>query len=141
MRRVLVLIGILLGAAMPVQAASVCAKKTCVEVDVMRTFEEMQRGLQGRDGLAEGKGMLFVFEQNGFHRFWMKEMKFAIDILWLNSQGEIITVAPDCPACVNDPCEVYAPTQEARYVLEVPSGYTLAHHWKLGDRLKLKGIH
>ncbi len=124
-----------------VYAASVCAKKVCVDVDVMKTSEEMKRGLQGRDGLGENQGMLFVFDRDFLHRFWMKDMKFAIDIIWLDRRGRIVTIASAVPACKADPCEVYSPVKEARYVFEVPSGFAVKHRLKVGDVLTLKGIH
>src|SRR5947208_11440214 len=52
------------------------------------------RGLQGKEGLKKNEGMLFIFEQDGLHRFWMKDMKFPIDIIWIDHRGAIITIAP-----------------------------------------------
>ncbi len=141
MRQLILVLALCAASGGSVQAASVCAKKVCVDVDVMRTYEEMKRGLQGRDGLADHQGMLFVFDRESICRFWMKDMKFSIDIIWLNSKRSIVTIAAAVPACTADPCEVYSPDKEARYVLEVPSGFTSKYHLKVGDVLKFKGIH
>jgi uncharacterized membrane protein (UPF0127 family) len=70
----------------------------------------------------------------------MKNMRFSLDIVWINSEGRIVFKGQDIPACASDPCPVYTPQSPARYVLEINSGYTVSHHWKLGDKLDLKGI-
>src|SRR3989338_5701660 len=54
-----------------------------VRVTVADTPESRERGLSGRDGLASDEGMLFVFQNDGYHTFWMKDMLFSIDIIWL----------------------------------------------------------
>ncbi len=123
-----------------IYASSVCSEKTCLEVEVVSKEEDLMRGLQGRNGLGENKGMFFVFDHEDIYRFWMKDMKFSIDILWLDSKGKIINVASACPPCLQEPCEVYAPLDKARYVLEVASGYALTHDFKKGDTLQLKDI-
>ena len=119
---------------------SVCAKDICVKVDVVSQLKDMQRGLQGAKSLAKNHGMLFVFDSDNFQPFWMKDMKFAIDMIWIDSQYRIVTIASSCPACVQEPCKIYVPSQKARYVLEVSSGFALRHHFKLGDVLTFKGI-
>ncbi len=115
------------------QAATVCIKDTCVNVEVVTTMQDMRRGLQGRGSLADNHGMLFAFTSDGYQRFWMKEMKFAIDIIWIDNQHRIVSIVSSCPPCVQDPCAIYVPSQKARYVLEVPAGFALKHHWKEGD--------
>lgn len=122
-------------------AASVCFKKTCVDVEVMRTAEELRRGLQGRESLNDGQGMLFVFEQEEIRRFWMKGMRFAIDIIWMDTKGRVVFIAPSCPPCIEDPCVVYGGSVKARYVLEVPAGFAKTHQLKVKDKLRLQGIH
>ncbi len=118
----------------------VCHADNCVAVEVVSKEEDMARGLMYRTGLDEHKGMLFVFAFDDYHQFWMKNMHFNLDILWLSKDGHIVYIGGNIPACTNDPCPVYTPDQKARYVLEIQSGYTVSHHWKLGDQLDLKGI-
>lgn len=122
-------------------AASVCIKKVCIDVEVMRTPQELSKGLQGRDGLADNQGMLFVFDREEQHRFWMKGMRFAIDILWIDAQGRIVFIAPSCPPCMGEPCAVYGAPKKARYVLELVSGSSTKHQLKVRDKVILKDIH
>lgn len=141
MKIVFLIVGliIVLG-ALESQAARVCLKKDCVEAEVVSTEVDMRRGLQGRKGLKDRHGMLFVFKNDGLQNFWMKDMNFAIDIIWIDSKGHIVTVAPSCAPCTTEPCEVYSPKANARYVLELPSGYALKHHFTVGDGLLFKDI-
>lgn len=89
-------------------------------VEVVDTPEAMATGLSGRDGIGENQGMLFVFERDGAHAFWMKGMRFAIDIVWIDKDKRVVhveqNVSPD------DQQKMYKPPRHARYVLEVAAG-------------------
>lgn len=124
----------------PSYAASVCKKDICVQVDVVSRNKDRQRGLQGRSGLADSHGMLFVFNRDGFYRFWMKDMKFPVDMIWIDRQYRIVTIAPSRSPCRQDPCPVYEPLTPARYVLELPDRFALKNQWKIGDVLEFNGI-
>jgi len=118
----------------------VCHGDNCVSVEVVSKDADMERGLMYRTGLGPDKGMLFVFSTDDIQRFWMKNMHFNLDMLWIDHDGNIVYIGKNVPACTIDPCAVYVPDKPARYVLEVNSGYTSTHHWNLGDKLDLKGI-
>jgi len=118
----------------------VCHLDNCVLVEVVFKTEDMQRGLMYRKGLEKDKGMFFVFTYDDRHRFWMKNMSFNLDMVWISQAGRIVFISPNVPACKTDPCPVYAPNQPCRYVLELSDGYAAAHHWKVGDNLRLDGV-
>ena len=124
----------------PKAPVQVCVTDTCVNAKVVSTTADLERGLQGRAGLAKDQGMLFVFTKDGRHRFWMKDMKFALDILWLDRGAGIVAVGENLPPCTADPCQVYAPPRNARYVLEVNAGFSRAHGLKPGARLVIKNL-
>ncbi len=105
---------------------------TIVMVEVADGPEERARGLMFREGLGEGEGMLFVFERDGLHPFWMKNMRFPIDIVWLDSDGRVIHLETDVPPCPGPPCPLYTPRVSARYVLEVGANSARV---RLGDRV------
>lgn len=95
--------------------------KSKVFAEVVKTPEEIRRGLSGRENLLSDHGMLFVFSSPGRHGFWMKEMKFPIDIIWLDENKKIIhierRVQPETyPA-------VFYPDAPALFVLEVEAGF------------------
>ncbi len=118
----------------------VCHVGQCISVEVVSSLPDMERGLMYRSGLDKGKGMLFVFTEDGLHQFWMKNMKFDLDIIWINREGHIVYMGQDVPACAKDPCPVYTPQQGSRYVLEINRGFAAANLWQMGDKLDLKGI-
>jgi uncharacterized membrane protein (UPF0127 family) len=107
-----------------------------ITAELARTEQERMRGLMSRSGLGRGQGMLFVFEKEGYHSFWMKNMKFAIDIVWLDAQKRIIHIERRVPPCKKDPCPSYLPNLPAMYVLEVKAGSVDERELKLYDRLE-----
>ena len=109
-------------------------------MEVVSKQEDMERGLMYRSSLDQDKGMLFVFTNDDKYSFWMKNMHFNLDILWISLEGRIVFIGRNIPACTSDPCPVYVPDKEARYVLELNSGYTTSHHWKVGDKLDLNHL-
>jgi len=118
----------------------VCHLNNCVSVEVVSKDADMERGLMYRKSLDADKGMLFVFSFDDKQSFWMKNMHFSLDILWISADQHIVYIGKNIPACAADPCPVYTPDKNARYVLELISGYTSSHQWNLGDKLDLKGI-
>ncbi len=133
---------VILAAAMIIlnRPVQVCSTEVCVDADVVSNAGALMRGLQGKDGLAPNRGMLFVFPKEELYRFWMKDMKFALDILWLDGKGTIVDLREHVPPCAAQPCPVYAPVHEARYVLEVNQGFIRAHGWKRGVPLSIKNL-
>ena len=60
--------------------------------DLSITYEEIIKGLSSKSSLKENEGMLFVLNSSSRRGFWMKDMKFAIDVIWLNENKEIIDI-------------------------------------------------
>jgi uncharacterized membrane protein (UPF0127 family) len=110
-----------------------CFKDSCIDVEVVTTPKDMERGLQGRLALGENHGMLFIFRMDGIYPFWMKDMKIPLDMLWLDNAGKLVHISRNVPTCTKDPCLVYGTEQPIRYVLEVESGFAAAHALKAGD--------
>jgi uncharacterized protein len=93
--------------------------------------EERTKGLSGRKNLPEDTGLLFVFERPGLHRFWMKDMNFPIDILWLDENKRIVHIEKDVPP--ESYPEYFVPTADSKYVLELNAGQVQKNNIKLGD--------
>ncbi len=93
------------------------------------------QGLSGVTALRENEGMLFVFEEDGRHGFWMKDMLFPIDILWLSFEGEVLHIKK--AAEPSSYPEAFVSPVPARYVLEVSSGWSDTRGIKIGDRATL----
>lgn len=106
---------------------------TTVVAEVATTPEEQQQGLSGRTTLAEGRGMLFVFAEPQVLRFWMKDMQFPIDIIWISGDGIVLgfvqALSPDTYPTV------FSSGVTATYALEVPAGFVETHAIAEGAKL------
>ena len=108
-----------------------------VPVEMAVTSAEQARGLGYRDGLAWGSGMYFPYDRPGFYTFWMKGMRFPIDIVWIRD-GRIVDLHQDVPFEPGGNGPTLRPRQIVDAVLEVPAGYAAASGWRIGDRVKLE---
>ncbi len=106
-----------------------------VTAELAVTDEERARGLMFRDKLLPDQGMLFVFEEEDFHSFWMKNTLISLDMLWLDRNRRIVHIEADVPPCVADPCPSYGPKRPASFVLELKAGQAAEFGLKLNDRL------
>lgn len=126
-------------AALPV--GHVTIQGETVEVEIARDGPARARGLSGRAGLAPGRGMLFLHEVADRHPYWMKDMRFEIDILWLRG-GRVVDVAhrvpPPPPGTAEADLPLYAPGAPADAVLEVPAGFAHQHGWSVGQEVILE---
>lgn len=112
--------------------ATVCIKDTCIQAEVVSAFAEREKGLMFRESLAKDKGMLFIFEEEGLYGFWMKNMRFPLDIIWLDLNKKIVEIKENVLPC-SESCEVLSPKNKARYVLEVNAGFTKRNKIKVGE--------
>ncbi len=89
-------------------------------VEVVDTPLSRAQGLGGREGLATSTGMLFVFEEPDSYSFWMKDMVFPIDIIWIDTDWCVVNVAYNVsPDTYPDH---FTPSGKASFVLEVNAG-------------------
>lgn len=93
-----------------------------ISVELATTPEQRERGLMERQTLEDNTGMLFIFSEESKHSFWMKNMNVSLDIIWINSDGEVVYLVNDVPPCTKSPCQTYTPNIPALYVLEVNPG-------------------
>lgn len=121
----------------PDSSNKVCFNDLCLGVEVVSTPQEISRGLMYREGLDEGKAMLFVFASDARHGFWMKNMKFPIDMLWISAGARVVHIERSVPPCREDPCPGYAPSEEAKYVLETRANFTLENGIDVGSMAKI----
>jgi len=99
------------------------------------TQEERARGLMYREKLEFDQGMLFVFEEEDFHSFWMKNMAIPLDLLWIDKDKRIVHIEQDVPPCREDPCPTYTSRIPAMFVLEMKAGSVKRRGLKILDRL------
>lgn len=111
------------------------------KVEVAKTDQDKQVGLTKYNSLDQDSGMYFPFGQEGVYPFWMKNMKFPIDIVFID-KGKIIYIEKNAPAA-NDstnPIPTYAPQQPSDSVLEIYSGLSDKYGFKTGDSVTTSGI-
>ncbi|VAX20346.1 hypothetical protein MNBD_NITROSPINAE02-977 [hydrothermal vent metagenome] len=94
-----------------------------VSVEVMSSGDQRAKGLMYRDGLEEGTGMFFVYPEEQLLAFWMKNMRFSIDIIFIDKNFVIRKIWRSVPPCVDEPCEIYQSVENVRYTLEVDAGF------------------
>ena len=102
-------------------------------LELVNTDTTRQQGLSGKPNLQPNTGMLFDFKQDGYWQIWMKEMNFAIDILWLNNQKQVVGVKTE--ALPQNYPESYGAEQQSQYVIELPAGSVNERNIKIGDTL------
>ncbi len=102
-----------------------------IQVDIADTQETRVQGLSGRDSLAEGTGMLFVFDKPAQYGFWMKDMKFSVDIIWIDDKFRIIGVEKDISPETFP--QIFSPDKDVKYVLEFSTGSSDRYNIKIGD--------
>lgn len=114
------------------------------EVEIAFTPEDRGRGLSGRDSLADGSGMLFVFKNGQASSFWMREMRFDLDFVWIGDGCEVVDIharvpAPAAGTGVGD-LPIYSSEPPARYNLEINAGEAAKRGIEIGDRARFIGF-
>ena len=95
-----------------------------------------QRGYMGREKIGPRDGMIFVFDDNSRHSFWMKDCKVALDMVWLDVNGRVVwteAARPPCPA-IGD-CPSIVPPAPARFVVEFAAGTVAAESLNHGETI------
>ena len=100
-------------------------------VQVAETQYFLEKGLSGHKPLQTNEGMFFIFQKPGNYGFWMKDMSFPLDIVWIGGDFRVThiekAVAPETYP------KVFYPGVDSVYVLEFASGQSDAINLKIGD--------
>lgn len=102
-----------------------------IEAQLADTVDLQMLGLSGRDGLSRKAGLLFSFTEDGKYPFWMKDMSFAIDIIWIDQNMKIVHIEHSVDP--NTFPKTFDSPMPARYVLEIASGLSREHNLQKGD--------
>lgn len=109
-----------------------------IQVSIADDQEERRQGLSGVPKLGRNEGKLFVFDTSDYYGFWMKEMLFPIDILWIDEDFKIVhmeenVVPSSYPASYNSPIP-------ARFVLEVNAFFVDNYKIQIGDKVTIPTV-
>lgn len=102
-----------------------------------KTEEEKTTGLSTRSSLPQDEGMLFLFPSSDYYAFWMKDMRFNLDIIYINGTKvvSIISNIPYLKTTSTAMLPVYKPTFPADKVLEINAGLSQRYHIHVGDTI------
>jgi uncharacterized membrane protein (UPF0127 family) len=121
------------------QRVNVTVNGLVLLADISVTDEQRAKGLSVKDGLTENEAMLFVFDNEAEHTFWMKDMKFPIDIIWIDSDKTIVHIEHNLQPCgYGVLCPTYKPGQDSLYVLETVGGFAEKHDVVQGTRVQFE---
>jgi len=105
-----------------------------LKINLALTPEAQEQGLSGRKELKEDESMLFVFNHTGKYSFWMKDMNFPIDIIWIGEDFRVVYIKEN--ALPTSYPETYSPDGTSKYVLEVFSSFSGKNNLKVGDKVE-----
>lgn len=103
-------------------------------VEVADSSDEITRGLMNRTWLAPDAGMLFVFDGEVDHYFWMKNTLIPLDMIYISSDGRVVGVRENAVPGSTDAIE---PPGPSRYVLEVNGGQCSQYGISVGDQVTI----
>lgn len=106
-----------------------------VTAELAVTPEERARGLMYRKKMGFDQGMLFIFGEEDFYSFWMKNMVIPLDFIWLDKEKRIVHMEQNVPPCKQEPCPTYTSKVPARFFLELKAGSVEKRKLKILDRL------
>lgn len=147
MRKLMGIASLLLAWSGPAMAEAACSPERARGIQIGRqdfpvetavTPEQREHGLSERARLAGGAGMWFVLPEAGWHAFWMRGVKFPIDLVWVSPSRRVLE-AVTLPICNNlYSCPLYSPPGAVAYVLEVNAGEFAGRvgdsvAWRCGD--------
>jgi uncharacterized membrane protein (UPF0127 family) len=92
-----------------------------------------EKGLSGTHFLNGGNGMFFIFEEADEHGFWMKDMGFPIDIIWIGENNQIVDIKENVSPSTYP--AVFTPSAPAKFVLEVVAGWSAKNDVQIGDTI------
>ncbi len=109
-----------------------------IQVITAASPESLQRGLSGHPRLPPGEGMFFIFPTLDVRSMWMPEMRFPLDVIWLDEQLVIVHRNLNCPPCRSRAeCPSYSSEALAKYAIEVTAGQAEALGLREGVQLFL----
>lgn len=121
--------------------SSITINNHVFNLEIAKTDKDTQIGLSKYKSLPEDKGMLFEFKKADFYPFWMKDMKFAIDIIYIKN-NRIVTIYNNVkpPKSTNEIPVVLHSTEPADKVLEINAGLSNKYKFKKGDEIKYDNL-
>lgn len=116
---------------------------TSFKIELAETSQQVTRGLSGRASLAQGTGMLFVHDDARRYTFWMKDMHFSLDMLWIDADCTVADISaqvpPPEPGQSDRDLPLISPKTPVLHVLEINGGAASGAGISIGDAVRFAG--
>ncbi|MEK7478152.1 MAG: DUF192 domain-containing protein [Patescibacteria group bacterium] len=109
---------------------------TNLTIKIADTPAKRERGLSGTAPLTENEGMLFIFDQPNYYQFWMKDMNYPLDIIWVDNNYQIVDITPNLSPSTYP--QTFTSKKSAGFVLEVSAGFSKKNQVRVGETIKVK---
>lgn len=116
----------------------ICFGRACFLVEIADEEAEWKKGLMVRDSLLPDHGMLFIFDKERELSFWMEEMKFPLDMIFMDQNFRVIQIFENNQPCEGAACPIVKPEKRAKYVLEINAGLAMKKGISPGQRAEFK---
>ncbi len=107
-----------------------------LDINLANTDELRALGLSYTDQIQENQGMLFIFDIPARYGFWMKDMRYSLDIIWIDEDYKIVDISKNIEP--NTYPELFYPQSPVKYVLEVGAGFADRYSILNGDKIMVK---
>jgi len=104
-----------------------------IYIETLTTEKQKEKGLSGRKFLASNNGLLFVYENMGNWKIWMKNMFFPIDVIWIDNEGIVVGVKTNISP--ESYPEIHQIDRQSRYIIELNAGAAERYNIKPGDKI------
>lgn len=120
---------------------SVKIKNHSFKLLIAKTENDKQTGLSKYNNLPQDEAMVFIFDNENIYPFWMKNMKFPIDIIFIR-QNKIVTIYKNVPSpkASGEDLPIYSPSEPVDKVLEANSGVSQKDGFKVGDKVEFSNL-
>ncbi len=112
-------------------------KNSDIIIELAETPKQWEKGLSDRTVMGNIDGMLFIFPQKHVPVFWMKNMHFAIDMIWIND-GTVVDITQSAPPPSTGKLPTYSPIKPVNMVLETRAGWAAENGIAVGDKLTIE---
>lgn len=106
-----------------------------LKTEIAMTRVQLETGLMFRKKLLSNQGMLLIFKQQNIQKIWMKNMLFPLDMVFISSQNQVVSILKNLPPCLKDGCITYKTTTPSKIVLELKAGKIDQYKIKIGDKV------
>lgn len=110
------------------------------KIKIAESEQEKEIGLSQTERMPDDYGMIFTFKEDGFYPFWMRDMKFPIDIIFINDNKVVKIFSEVSPPKENEGLRLYVSDKPADTVLEINAGLSEKHNIKEGDSINISDL-